>query len=286
MNDFIPPREFRIAHPDGHHLNVREWGEKGPACMLIHGSGDGGYLWEDVALCLRPYYRVIAVDLRGHGDSGWDRRGKYSIESYVSDVLYGMRVLRLGSVALVGHSLGADIATRIAAADPERITALVLIDFAPSLNRGAMEHARAKFNSLFRVYKTRSEYESLLRVERPLVKPELIRRIATYALRSEEDGCFTLKCDPAVSGTSQGPEEAALWKMIESVTCPSLIVRGSGSAVLSRQAALRMVRAMRNSRLVEVGAAGHGVVADNPSESAAALLAFLPVASRVVPRSQ
>ena len=112
----------------GQSLSVVEW--PGPAAsatpvVLLPGTGLTARSWDVVAAALSATRCVLAVDLRGHGASGWP--GEYSIELMAQDVA-ALLERRGGVVDLVGHSLGALVGLRVAAAYPGQVRRLVLED--------------------------------------------------------------------------------------------------------------------------------------------------------------
>ena len=62
-------------------LSVTEWSRRGLPCVMLHGFGDAGCVWNYLAIRLAPRFRVAAMDLRGHGDSDWDPETRYDIEN-------------------------------------------------------------------------------------------------------------------------------------------------------------------------------------------------------------
>jgi len=277
-----------IQRQAGPSLHLRMGGSGRPMCLLIHGHGDGGYVWDEIAAVLAPLYSVVVPDLRGHGESGWDRAGRYSVAEHVADVMHIIRTLGREPLVLLGHSLGGEIATHIAARYPDRIAAAALIDFGPDFNpEGARETMRMLTESL-KTYPTIGSYVDWLGARRPLVAPERLESLAARALEPRSDG-YRLRIDPAVTRVDiaeETPEaNLQLWRMLEDISCPVLAVRGSGSAILSQDSVNRMVRTLRRGRLVVIEAAGHAVMSDNPKELAEAIVQFMrEVGGKLPPR--
>ena len=101
--------------------------------VLLHALGETADDWAVVADHFAATYRVVAIDLRGHGRS--DRPGEYQFDRMRDDVIGVMDELELEDVVLVGHSLGGVIAYLVAEAQPERITRLVVEDACPPYPR-------------------------------------------------------------------------------------------------------------------------------------------------------
>jgi pimeloyl-ACP methyl ester carboxylesterase len=209
--------------------------------------------------------RCVAVDLRGHGDSDWASPSSYNIDTHVSDVNEVMNLLGDERSILIGHSMGAQILMRVAAARPTRVRALVLVDFGPDRNAEARLWMLKLLRASLKSYESVAEFAHWLGTTRPLVPPDLLEHLALQSLRPVEGG-YRLKLDPALveSMDASSPQhDELLGKIIRDIACPVLVVRGGGSAILSRQAAERMTAALPNGRLVTV-AAGHAVMMDNP----------------------
>ena len=257
-------------------LHINQWGTGNEACILLHGFGEGAYIWDNFAPSIAKLFRTLAVDLRGHGDSWWHPKAEYDVEGHVADVVEVIDALRVDRFVLVGHSLGGEIAIRIAAARPKSVIGLVIVDFGPELNPHGSDRVLADFNDSVRTWDSLSEYEVWLQKRRPLISPAMISDLSAGALRTRPNGGYLLKCDPAL-GTAKTREKntAMLWKIIASIASPVLVLRGIGSAVLHADVAERMEKMLPNGCLWTITHAGHAVMVDNPEGFAEALYPFL-----------
>ncbi|WP_437066489.1 alpha/beta fold hydrolase [Streptomyces sp. enrichment culture] len=112
---------------DGVRLVCRDWGGTGPSVLLLHGLAGHAGEWDAVARRLSPRFRVVALDQRGHGAS--ERLPEdVSRAAYVADVVAVAGELGLGAPVVVGQSLGGHTAFLTAAAHPEAVRAVVLVD--------------------------------------------------------------------------------------------------------------------------------------------------------------
>jgi pimeloyl-ACP methyl ester carboxylesterase len=257
-------------------LHIRQWSTGNEACILIHGFGEGAYIWTDIAPSIAKSFRTLAVDLRGHGDSSWDAKGEYSVDDHVADLIEVTDLLRIQRFALVGHSLGGNIAMQIAAARPESVIGLVIVDFGPDLNPEGTDRVLTDFNDSLRTWDSLSEYAEWLQVRRPLVSPTITNNLSAGALQAHPNGGYRVKCDPALGNAKMREHDSAfLWNIIASLSSPVLILRGIGSAVLNCKVAQKMAQMLPDGHLRTISQAGHGVVLDNPREFAAAVLPFL-----------
>ena len=130
----LPPRDGMV-HANGIMLHYRTWEPKRtPAndsampLLLLHGLASASRIWDLTAPSLARDRRVIALDQRGHGQSDKPVTG-YDFATIVEDDFQAVSALGLGDrFAIAGHSWGANVALEFAAAHPERVAALILVD--------------------------------------------------------------------------------------------------------------------------------------------------------------
>ncbi|MBO1330357.1 alpha/beta fold hydrolase [Streptomyces sp. VRA16 Mangrove soil] len=119
--------DIRTAHVAGLRLSYEVTGPvDAPPLVLLHALGESAGDWAPVVPAFARDHRVHALDLRGHGRSAWP--GTYSLELMRADVAGFLDALGLDRIRLVGHSMGGVVAQLFAAAQPERVTRLVLED--------------------------------------------------------------------------------------------------------------------------------------------------------------
>ena len=110
-------------------LHYVDWGNpSAPPLLLVHGGRDHCRNWDWVAERLIDRYRIIAPDLRGHGDSAWAHGGGYSEMHYVYDIAQLVHQKQMAPVTIIGHSLGGSIALLYAGLFPETIAKVVAIE--------------------------------------------------------------------------------------------------------------------------------------------------------------
>jgi pimeloyl-ACP methyl ester carboxylesterase len=152
---------------DGVRLRATRWAGTGPAVLLLHGLASTRRFWDLVAPGLAGL-PVVALDQRGHGDSGRPA-GPYDGATVVRDVLTALDALGLSRVVVVGHSWGATTALRLAADAPARVLATVALD--------------GGLGALSSVGRTRAEVRELLTPPRTaLPAEELVQRLAAGPL--------------------------------------------------------------------------------------------------------
>ena len=285
----MEPRSRRVAGSGDIDLQLFEWSEEGVPLLLLHGFGNEAHIWDDFAPAVAPYYRTLALDHRGHGDSGWDPERRYDVDTMVDDVEAVTAALGIERLVLVGHSLGGRVSTVFAGRHPGRLAGLVLVDIGPELDpRGVMRIRQETEESVDPSFATLDEYARLLSLHYPAGQPDAVARMARHSARQREDGRWVLKMDPALRGGMAQPEdpEAAAareerliqeqWDALDKVPCPTLVVRGAASDVFAPDTADKMVDdVLAKGTLAVVAQAGHSVMTDNPDGFRAAVSRFV-----------
>src|SRR6476660_10536265 len=122
----------RLFTTSGVRLHALYWGAAGsPPLLLLHGAAQTAHSFDEVAPALARDYDVLALDQRGHGDSGWAAR--YDREAFVGDIAAVLAAQGWPEVTLVAMSLGGLNAIAFAAARPECVRGLVVVDVVPSV---------------------------------------------------------------------------------------------------------------------------------------------------------
>lgn len=118
-----------IVHK-GIKLAYEDQGEGEPALVFVHGWTCDRSFFAPQAAHFSQRHRVVSVDLRGHGESD-KPRATYPIAAYADDIAYLIEQLGLSKAVAVGHSMGGLAVLQLAAAHPDRVAAIVMIDPAP-----------------------------------------------------------------------------------------------------------------------------------------------------------
>lgn len=259
-------------------LHYLDWGTKGrPAIVFLHGGALTARTWDLVCLALRSDFHCVALDQRGHGDSEWSPGLDYSLETHVADVQAFVDTLDLGSVVLVGHSLGAFVGIALAAQQAQLVRALVLVDAGPGVS-AAMTERVSEFILGPDEMASVDDFVTRARSFNPRRNERLLRRSLLHNLRTLPDGGWTWKYDrrhlspEAIDRMRQRFNE--LGDDLRSIACPTLVVRGAESE-FSDDDADRVARQIPDATWLRIEDAGHTVQGDNPRDLAAALTAFL-----------
>ncbi len=282
----VPTSQYSVRSSDGVSLSLRAWGAGEPRYFLIHGFGDSGASWNRCARSLSRSGTAVAIDLRGHGDSGRDPTRQYAPKHYLEDVTGVLRERDMRDVVLIGHSMGAAIAIHVATRCVDRVSALVLVDGGPYLRRAALQRVRAEFLAQPWQYGSVEEYSLRLEAKMRHVSSSVLREVAQGALVRTECGGWMLKCDPALANGPAYIDDEALSGVLARVTCPVIVIRGTFSSVLTRTGAQRVLAGVPNGTFGSVPEAGHALMLENPEGLAASVTALLAATRRPEARDE
>ena len=290
----VPPDRTRRLASLGVVLSLSEWGDPAaPPVVLCHGMFDHARGFDLLAPLLAPRFRVIALDQRGHGESGWA-----DAYTWLTDVLDLVNVLRAldRPAHLVGHSKGGSLATEAALQAPERVRRLVNVDGfgpppegfqVPGMSRDPrpapahladfLDGRRRNGNGAERVYPSLDDLVARRRAQNPRLSREWLRYFVFHGARETDRG-WAWKVDLRAA-RGFGPWKADWlgpgWRHLR---VPMLAVIGSEpdswgplpEAVIGP----RLANVPRLERATVAGA-GHFVHVEQPAALAALLLDYL-----------
>ena len=268
--------EHRYVEANGLRLHYLDWGRSGaPPLLLLHGARSNAHAFDQAADRLRERFHVMAMDHRGHGDSAWSTEG-YGVYEYAADLAAVAHRLSIGAFDLVGHSLGGMVAMTFAWRYPDLLRRLVIVDVGPELNRDGIELIRSETMESPAEFASVDDAFAFARARDPLPSDGMLRYRTYHGLKQLPSGKWTWKADPALMAQGlPGPSDDEYWAMLGSISCPTLVLRGEVSALLTRHVARRMTEVLPEGRLLEVSKAGHRVMLDNPKGFLGAIQGFL-----------
>ena len=247
-------------------LNVRALAADGPSLVLLHGLGVSGAVWQGIGRLLGTFARLVAPDLRGHGESDKPSAG-YLPRDYVGDIAALVAHEPSRPVAVIGHSLGAVVAALLAAERPELMTKVILID--PPFD------ASRPRDHIATVERLRHAEPGALEAELMRREPgmgELYAKAIASLYRTAADGTFSavLRSEPGF------PAAVAV---LPNVSIEALVVAADPSldAALGAEAAEHVVSRLPQGQLLTIRGARHAVHASKPRELARAVREFLEI---------
>lgn len=255
------------------NLHYLDWGNPGAVPMvLLHGLCGNAHYWDFFARNMRGDYYILALDQRGHGDSGWAQ--SYGPKDYVLDLEAFVAQLGLDNIVLIGHSMGGINAIIYASHHPELVSRLVIVDIGPEVSAAGIERMEREQSSEPEAFGSKEEVISYMRRIEPRQSDKFIRHQVRYALKQNEKGGLGFKYDRALLGTElRSPQW--LWEYVSQVVCPSLLVHGMESDMLTTEVAEKVGRSLAFGSVVDIEHASHSVPGDNPDAFEAAVRNFL-----------
>jgi pimeloyl-ACP methyl ester carboxylesterase len=279
-------RESKILTVNGLALNYLEWGKpEAPPIVCVHGYTSSAQAFNALARHLQDRYRILALDVRGHGESAWSPSGAYRYADQASDLAVFARQVGLNKFVLVGTSMGGIIAMAYAAEHAERLRGLVINDIGPDAEAGT-QRITQMVGSRPDDFATLEEAMAHRRATSPITAARSLedqRELALGVLRRRAGGPWVWKMDPAYirQRVEYGPPaRPPLWPALQALSCPTLVVWGTESDVISESQVLRMVDALPRGELVRVSGIGHAPTLVEPVVLAALdrFLGSLPAA--------
>ena len=265
---------------DGRQVHYLEWGPSGaPPVLCLHGGGQTAYMYEELGAALRARYHVLAPDLPDHGDS--DPASDFGRHALAATIPPLCAHFGLHKVTIVGASLGGIVAITHAAAHPDQVAAIALIDVGHKLEEEGVRKIvgfMSKHESFASLQEAAAEIAAYL-PHRKEVRPESLTR----NLRQRADGRWVWKHGFNRRLRTEGMEPGKNWNHVidgldadaSNLRCPVLVLRGSASDVLSHEGAEEVTALIPNARLAIVDKAGHLAAGDNPASTVNLIAAFL-----------
>jgi pimeloyl-ACP methyl ester carboxylesterase len=268
-----------------HKIFYTDWGDIGSARVVIcvHGLTRNCRDFDFLAQALAAECRVVCPDVAGRGRSDWlYNKDDYAYPQYMADMnaliarvsaapaaagligkLNGLLKRRAGSRALhwVGTSMGGILGMLLASRPNSPISKLIVNDVGPLIPKASLERIGTYVGKDPR-FKTLAELETYVRTVSapfgPLTDPQWQHLTVTGA-RQHEDGNWGMSYDPDLAAAfRKGPvQDVNLWTYWDTITCPTLVMRGAESDLLLKATAEEMQTRGPRARLVEFAGIGH-----------------------------
>jgi pimeloyl-ACP methyl ester carboxylesterase len=264
----------------GLRFHYRDWAaetRESPTLVLLHGYTGHARSWDAFAASMSADYRVLALDQRGHGETQWAAPDSYGMMEMVADLEAFVNAMGLDQFTLLGLSMGGIVSFAYAGAQPPQLSRLVIVDIAPEidpqgLNKIVTNVARSD------VFASREEAFALARETNPVPPPEHHRHRVDGSLMRTDDGRWTYRYDRALRDPQIARESIPVdegWRLVASISVPTLLIRGEKSDILSPDVAERMASEIADCRLEEVHGSGHPVPLDKPDAFVEVVRTFL-----------
>lgn len=262
-----------ITVEEGRRVHYLDWGTPGEQpFVMLHGIRRSAYRFDTFAQHFRGDYHVIAMDMRGHGDSDWHPDDAYLVEDYVKDLEVLVEQLDLRDIVLTGASTGGRVAQVYAGLHPDRVAKLIVEDVGPerpeSIASGFSRRSERDAGGWA------SEAEVLESLRRPgtAITEEMLRHWVRQETKRREDGRLVWKYDPDIA---KGFVSTQLWEYVSRIQAPTLYVLGGNSTIVPEVTQEQLKATLPRVEVVTVPDAGHYPRLDAPEVYLAIVKAFL-----------
>ena len=257
---------MQCASPKGlHRIAYLEWGDpdNDRVLLCVHGLTRCARDFDALARAMAGHYRVVCPDMAGRGDSDWLADPMlYVYPQYLADVVTLIARLDVESVHWVGTSMGGLIGMMLAAQGNTPVTKLVLNEMGPVVSKVSLERI-ASYVGLAPAFPDLDAAERYVRTVSAPFGPHSDaewRFLTEIVVRRQDDGSYRMHYDPRLAEPfrAQMPDEdLELWPIYEAVRCPTLVLRGERSDLLSRATCERMAAYGPKAEVVEIAGVGH-----------------------------
>ncbi len=270
------PRELAISSlsPHGfHRVAYREWGDSdNPRVVIcVHGLTRNGRDFDDLAQALADRFRVVCPDMPGRGDSEWLRDANdYTTPTYLTALTALIARCRVDAVSWVGTSMGGLLGMVIAAQAGTPIARLVVNDIGPVIEPAALARI-ATYVGMDPLFDSFAALEAHVRAVSATFGPLTDAQwesLSRSTARQMQDGRWRLKYDPGIAVPFRAAAVAPtdLWSLWDAIKCPTLVLRGAQSDLLSSATAQAMHKRGPRPDVLEFAGIGHAPMLLTPDQ--------------------
>lgn len=259
-----PPQVERVevAVSGSRHLSGLRWGSGPIELVLLHGSAQNAHTWDTVMLALGR--SALAIDLPGHGQSGWRDDFGYRPHQMAADVATMLEALIDEPIVLVGMSAGGATANALAASRPDLVRRMIAVDITPNPDPAATKDIMdfvagpQTFPSFAEILERTVEFN-------PTRSTTSLRRGIVHNARRNDDGSWQWRYDRRDRSEAPPVDSPDPWELIESIAVPYLLVRGGAKGSVVTDEGVAELRRRRNgAEVVTIADAGHSIQGDQP----------------------
>jgi pimeloyl-ACP methyl ester carboxylesterase len=261
----VPRSRFSSTTPRLHFL---EWNPAASrTVILLHGNSANAWWWQWVAAELPNDLRLLAVDLRGHGDSEWVTPAAYKPHDYAGDLANFIGEEVRERPIVVGHSMGGVVTLAFASRYAELARGIIVIDTAVVSSRGRdrfLHRLKALPTVVYPDLETAKARFRLMPNEGE-IHPDRALAIAEKSLMPAEQGGYTLKFDRE---SFFGGDGLPVMDTIRALSIPTLLVRAEKSRIMTQESSEVAAASNPHTRLMVIADAHHHVILEKPAEVA------------------
>ena len=259
-------RFVQCASPRGlHRISYLEWGDpkNDQVLVCVHGLTRCARDFDTLAAAMQDSFRVVCPDVAGRGGSDWLADPMlYQLPQYLSDMVTLIARLDVESVHWVGTSMGGLIGMALAAQAGTPVRRFVINDAGPVVTRVSLERI-ATYVGVAPAFPSIEAAEQYVRAVSASFGPHSDaewRFLTEVVVRRNDDGSWRMHYDPKLAEPfrAQMPEkDLELWPLWDAVRCPTLVLRGAQSDLLTRETCAQMAQRGPRAKVAEIPGVGH-----------------------------
>ena len=249
---------------NGLRLHYLDWGNPDkPPLVMVHGIGRVAHTFDHIAPSFTADYHVVALDMRGHGDSAWDPGANYLVEDHARDFEQVVSQLGLRQVTLWGNSTGGRVVQVYAGLHPDNVRALIVEDVGPERPKTISDNFARSVARDAKGWATEEELLTQLKAENQGIPEDQLRVYARYGSKRDTTGRLVWKRDPQLA---KGFVETELWQYVRRITCPTIYVIGGRSTIVPPETQEQLKKTIPGVRIVTMPGLGHYPSQERPAD--------------------
>jgi esterase len=254
----------RFVTVNGLRLHYLDWGnDSKPPLVMVHGIGRVAHTFDHIAPSFTADYHVLALDMRGHGDSAWDPAANYLVEDHAKDFEAFVSQLGLRQLTLWGNSTGGRVVQVYAGLHPGNVRALIVEDVGPERPRNISDNFARSVARDARGWATEEELLAQVKAENRGIPEDQLRVYARYGSKRDATGRLVWKRDPQLA---KGFVETELWQYVRRITSPTIYVLGGRSTIVPAETQEELKKAIPGVQIVTMPGLGHYPSQEQPAD--------------------
>lgn len=253
---FAQSPQDRFVTVDGLRIHYLDWGGEGKQpLILLHGIGRVAHTFDHLATHFSPNYHVMAVDMRGHGDSGLDPKGAYLVEDYAKDIEGMAAQLRLRNIVIWGNSTGGRVAQVFAALHPDLVAGVIAEDVGPERPREIADSVTNRMKQEDeRGWASEEALFTELKASNARTPEDVLRAYVKYGSKRKADGRVIWKRDPNIAN---GFVPTDLWRFVRQIKSPIIYILGGRSNIVPAETQQLLKQTLPQVQIESLPGLGH-----------------------------
>ena len=263
----------RFVMVNGLRLHYVDWGHcDASPFVMVHGLDRVARTFDHVVPHFTTRYHVIALDMRGHGDSSWDPDGRYRVEDHAADLSGFVQALGLRNLIVWGNSTGGRVVQVFAGMHPELVSHVIAEDVGPERPRQIADNYSRRVAQEEAGWASEEELLAQLRKSNSGASDDVLVPYVRYGTKKRDDGRIVWKRDPKLVN---GFVATDLWRFVREIKAPTLYVIGGRSTIVPQETQDELKKVLPRVTIVTIPGVGHYPSDEKPGEFLAIVDRFL-----------